>query len=63
MISDRVGGDGLSRTRAVRERIIMLRYDHGHVDSATALFFGAASASLGRGLLGVTFLTASAVLG
>jgi len=45
-----------------RGRMVMRRYSHGMLDSATALFFGAASAALGRGLLNVTFGAASATL-
>jgi hypothetical protein len=40
--------------------MVMRRYSHDMLDSATALFLGAASAALGRGLLSVTFGAASA---
>jgi hypothetical protein len=42
--------------------MVMRRYSHDMLDSATALFLGAASAALGRGLLSVTFCAASAAL-
>ena len=45
------------------ERIVVRRCSHVQWDSATALLFGAASAALGRHLLGVTFGAASAAFG
>ena len=42
------------RPMSGRGRMVMRRYSHGMLDSATALFLGAASAALGRGLLNVT---------